>query len=121
METSALKSLTTKGPAFGQSLSCQAFGATSKLRRETCLVRIAAQKGVGIGYVMEAEVREDIATGRLIQLLQDWTPSLPPLALYYPGRKNPPAAFTAFIAAARDFAKFHQRYPKEPALGTFSQ
>lgn len=71
---------------------------------EPSLVRIAAQNGIGLGYLMEAEVREDIAAGRLVQVLEDWTPGLPPLALYYPGRKNPPAAFTAFIQAAREFA-----------------
>lgn len=71
---------------------------------EPSLVRIAAQDGAGLGYVMEADVREDIAAGRLVQVLADWTPSLPPLALYYPGRKNPPAAFSAFIQAAREFA-----------------
>jgi DNA-binding transcriptional LysR family regulator len=71
---------------------------------EPSLVRIAAQNGAGLGYVMEADVREDIAAGRLVQVLEDWTPSLAPLALYYPGRKNPPAAFTAFIQAAREFA-----------------
>lgn len=71
---------------------------------EPSLVRIAAQNGVGLGYVMEADVREDIAAGRLVRILEDWTPSLAPLALYYPGRKNPPAAFTAFIQAAREFA-----------------
>ncbi len=54
---------------------------------------------------MEADVRNDIAAGRLVRVLKDWTPSLAPLALYYPGRKNPPAAFSAFIQAARDFAK----------------
>ncbi|MDK4718058.1 LysR family transcriptional regulator [Rhizobium sp. CNPSo 3968] len=72
---------------------------------ESSLVRIAAQNGVGLGYVMEADVREDIAAGRLVRVLEDWTPFLAPLALYYPGRKNPPAAFTAFVQAARDFAK----------------
>ena len=72
---------------------------------ESSLVRIAAQNGVGLGYVMEADVRDDIAAGRLVRVLEDWTPSLAPLALYYPGRKNPPAAFTAFIQAAREFAK----------------
>ena len=72
---------------------------------ESSLVRIAAQNGVGLGYVMEADVREDLAAGRLVRVLEDWTPSLAPLALYYPGRKNPPAAFSAFIQAARDFAK----------------
>jgi DNA-binding transcriptional LysR family regulator len=71
---------------------------------EPSLVRIAAQNGVGLGYVMESEVREDIVAGTLVQVLEDWTPRLPPLALYYPGRKNPPAAFTAFIQAAREFA-----------------
>lgn len=72
---------------------------------ESSLVRIAAQNGVGLGYVMEADVREDIAAGRLVRVLEDWTPFLAPLALYYPGRKNPPAAFTVFVQAARDFAK----------------
>ena len=72
---------------------------------EPSLVSIAAQKGVGLGYVMEADAREDLAAGRLVRVLEDWTPTLAPLALYYPGRKNPPAAFTAFLQAARDFAK----------------
>jgi DNA-binding transcriptional LysR family regulator len=71
---------------------------------EASLVRIAAREGLGLGYVMEAEAREDIASGRLVRVLQDWTPGLAPLAFYYPGRKNPTAAFRAFIAAARDFA-----------------
>lgn len=71
---------------------------------EPSLVRIAAQQGAGLGYVMEADVREDIAAGRLVQVLTDWTPGLAPLALYYPGRKNPPASFKAFIQVAREFA-----------------
>ena len=71
---------------------------------ESSLVRIAAQDGVGLGYVMEADVRDDIMAGRLVRVLEDWTPILAPLALYYPGRKNPPAAFSAFLQAARDFA-----------------
>lgn len=53
---------------------------------------------------MGADVREDIATGQLVRVLEDWTPTLAPLALHYPGRKNPPAAFAALISAARDFA-----------------
>jgi DNA-binding transcriptional LysR family regulator len=76
---------------------------------ESSLVRIAAQDSIGIGYVMEADVREDIAAGRLVRVLEDWTPTLAPLALYYPGRKNPPAAFTAFILAAREFATANSR------------
>lgn len=71
---------------------------------EPSLVRMAAQNGLGLGYIMEADVRDDIAAGRLERVLEDWTPSLAPLALYYPGRKNPPAAFSAFIQTAREFA-----------------
>jgi DNA-binding transcriptional LysR family regulator len=71
---------------------------------EPSLVRIAAQKGIGLGYVMEADVREDISEGRLLSVLDDWTPQLAPLSLYYADRKNPPAAFSAFIQAAREFA-----------------
>lgn len=71
---------------------------------EPSLVRIAAQEGMGLGYIMEADVRDDLSAGRLVRVLEDWTPPLAPLALYYPGRKNPPAAFSAFIQAARDFA-----------------
>jgi DNA-binding transcriptional LysR family regulator len=72
---------------------------------EQSLVRIAAHSGIGLGYIMEADVREDLAAGRLMRVLEDWTPALAPLALYYPGRKNPPAAFRAFIQVAREFSE----------------
>lgn len=71
---------------------------------EVSLARIAAINGVGIGYFMEADVREDIAAGRLVRILEDWTPPLEPLCLYYPNRRNSSAAFQAFIGLARDFA-----------------
>ena len=68
---------------------------------EASLTRTAALEGVGIGFVWEADVREDLAAGRLVRLLQDWTPALSSLCLYYPGRRNPSAAFKAFIEMAR--------------------
>ena len=71
---------------------------------EASLARIAVANGVGIGYFMEADIREDIAAGRLVRILEDWTPPLVPLCLYFANRRNPSAAFQAFIALARDFA-----------------
>lgn len=71
---------------------------------EASLARIAAMNGLGIGYFMEADVREDIAAGRLIRILDDWTPPLAPLCLYYSNRRNSSAAFQAFVTLARDFA-----------------
>ena len=71
---------------------------------EASVTRIAAINGVGIGYFMESDVREDLAAGRLVRILEDWTPPLPPLCLYFYNRRNSSAAFQAFIALARDFA-----------------
>lgn len=71
---------------------------------EASLARIAVLEDFGIGVFMESDVREDIATGRLVRVLEDWTPPLAPLCLYYPSRRNPSAAFKAFIALARAFA-----------------
>ena len=71
---------------------------------EASLARMAATNGVGIGYFMEADVRDDVAAGRLVRILEDWTPPLAPLCLYYSNRRNSSAAFQAFIALARDFA-----------------
>jgi DNA-binding transcriptional LysR family regulator len=69
---------------------------------EASLSRIAALDGVGIGFFMEADVRDDVASGRLVQMLEDWTPPVAPLCLYYPSRRNPSAAFRAFIDLARE-------------------
>lgn len=62
---------------------------------EASLSRIAVLDGVGIGFFMEADVRDDVAAGRLVQMLEDWTPPLAPLCLYYPSRRNPAAPLLA--------------------------
>ncbi len=72
---------------------------------EASLARTAVLSGVALGYLMEADVRADIADGRLIRVLEDWTPPLPELCLYYPGRRNASAALKAFVALARDLGR----------------
>ncbi|CAO3445352.1 LysR substrate-binding domain-containing protein [Azospirillum largimobile] len=69
---------------------------------EASLARIAALNGVGLGFFMEADVRADIEEGRLVRVLDDWTPPRSGLCLYYSGRRNPSAAFRAFIGLARE-------------------
>lgn len=71
---------------------------------EASLSRMAVLDSVGIGFFMESDVRDDLASGRLVRVLGDWTPPLTPLALYYPSRRNPSAAFKAFIRLARECA-----------------
>lgn len=68
---------------------------------EASLARLAVLDGVGIGFFMEADIRRDIVGGRLVQMLEDWTPAIAPLALYYPNRRNHSAAFKAFIDFVR--------------------
>lgn len=85
----------------GQSVQIDVKGPVTL--DEASLSRIAALKAAGIGFFMESDVRDDIEAGRLVQVLEDWTPPLPSLCLYYPGRKNPSAAFRAFVEMAREF------------------
>jgi DNA-binding transcriptional LysR family regulator len=69
---------------------------------EASLARAAVVEGLGIGFFLEPNVRDDLAAGRLERILEDWTPPLAPLCLYYPGRRNHSAAFRSFLALAGD-------------------
>ncbi len=85
----------------GQSLHIDVEGAITL--DEASLARTAALASVGLTLAMESDVRDDIEAGRLVRVLEDWTPTLAPLSLYYPSRRNPTAAFKVFI----DFARRH--------------
>jgi DNA-binding transcriptional LysR family regulator len=68
---------------------------------EPTLMREAALADAGLAYLWDAHVKDDLESGRLVSVLEDWTPSSPGLCLYYPGRRNAPAALTAFIDMLR--------------------
>ncbi|MCF3934117.1 LysR substrate-binding domain-containing protein [Acuticoccus sp. M5D2P5] len=72
---------------------------------EASLARSAVLEGIGLGYFLEANVRADIAEGDLVRVLEDWTPPLTDLCLYYPGRRNASAAMKAFVALAREVGR----------------
>jgi DNA-binding transcriptional LysR family regulator len=72
---------------------------------EASLARIAVLEGIGLGFFMEQDVHADIEAGRLVRVLEDWTPPFAGLCLYYPGRRNPSAALKAFIALARELGR----------------
>ena len=59
---------------------------------EATLSRATALEGVALGYFMESDIRDDIAAGRLIRVLDAWMPPPEELCIYYPGRRNPSAA-----------------------------
>ncbi|MCP3142652.1 LysR family transcriptional regulator [Pyxidicoccus xibeiensis] len=57
----------------------------------------AALDGVGLAHVIESRVADHLAAGRLVRVLDDWCPSFPGFFLYYPGRRQMPAALRALI------------------------
>jgi DNA-binding transcriptional LysR family regulator len=65
------------------------------------LVVEAALKGMGIGTALEQSVAGLVEEGRLVQILADWCPPFPGFYLYYPSRRNKPAAMSALIRALR--------------------
>jgi DNA-binding transcriptional LysR family regulator len=65
------------------------------------LVIQAVLNGVGVGTAMEQSLAKMIADGRLIQVLKDWCPTFPGYFLYYPSRRNQPAALAALIKTLR--------------------
>lgn len=72
---------------------------------EASIVRTAVLESTGVGYTMEQEVLPDIKAGRLVRVLEDWTPPYPGLCLYYPGRRNLSAGIRAFLELAREFSR----------------
>lgn len=61
----------------------------------------AAVAGFGLAFVMEDQVREHLASGRLIRVMEDWCPPFSGYHLYYPSRREPSAAFALLVEALR--------------------
>jgi DNA-binding transcriptional LysR family regulator len=68
---------------------------------DASLVLQAALDGVGLGLALEQTVVEHLAQGRLMQVLAEWSPAFPGYYLYYPSRRNQPAALQALIKTLR--------------------
>ena len=68
---------------------------------ESSLMREAALADAGLAYMWEARVRGDLTRGHLVSVLDEWMPTSPGFCLYYPDRRNVPAALRAFIDMLR--------------------
>jgi len=64
------------------------------------LVR-AAIDCVGLAFVSDERVSPQLASGELIRVLEDWCQPFPGFFLYYPSRRQQPAALAALINALR--------------------
>ena len=61
----------------------------------------AALAGLGLTYLPEDQVREDVANGRLVHVLADWCPPFSGYHLYYPSRRQAASALALLVEALR--------------------
>ena len=73
-----------------------------RLTVDTYMIAIdCALAGFGVAYTGEWFVNPLIREGKLVRLLEDWTPAFPGLRLYYPSRTHLSAGLRAFIDLAK--------------------
>ena len=65
------------------------------------LVICAAIEGVGLAYMSEEHAAPHLANGALVKVLEDWCQPYPGFFLYYPSRRQQPAALSALISVLR--------------------
>jgi DNA-binding transcriptional LysR family regulator len=83
----------------GRSLSVHVDGPF--ILNDMHLLVDAALRGAGLAMVMDDMVAPFIADGRLVRVLEDWSPPLSGYHLYYPNRRHPSAAFAALLEELR--------------------
>jgi DNA-binding transcriptional LysR family regulator len=66
----------------------------------TIMIR-AAVAGIGLAFTMEDHAAPYLASGALVRVLEDWCAPFPGYFLYYPSRRQLPAALTALIDTLR--------------------
>jgi len=61
----------------------------------------AAIDGAGLAFMSDEQAGPHIAGGALVRVLEDWCPPYPGFFLYYPSRRQQPAALAALIDMLR--------------------
>jgi DNA-binding transcriptional LysR family regulator len=69
---------------------------------EPNLIAQASTAGIGLAYLLDSMVADDIASGKLVEVLSEWTPSYPGYCLYYSGRRHMAASLRAFVDLAKE-------------------
>lgn len=61
----------------------------------------AVRRGLGLAYMPEDQVKELIASGEVVRVLEDWCEPFPGYHLYYPNRRHTSPAFALVVEALR--------------------
>ncbi|EMV7407551.1 LysR family transcriptional regulator [Enterobacter soli] len=62
----------------------------------------AVKAGLGVGFLPELYIRQELESGELVSVLEDWTQPFAGLRLYYPGHRHVPPGLRAFVALVRE-------------------
>lgn len=79
----------------GESVNVAVDG--SLILNDDDLVLAACREGAGVAFQFEALVRDDVASGRLVALLQEWSPTFAGFHLYHTGHRQMRPPLRAFI------------------------
>jgi DNA-binding transcriptional LysR family regulator len=69
---------------------------------ELLAIKQAVVSGLGIGFISEWFIQEELASGALVPVLLPWCPSFGGLRLYYSGHRFVPARLRALIELAQE-------------------
>ena len=84
----------------GESLKVAVEGAL--ITNSPSLLMRAALDGAGFLHTFDAAAEPHLKSGRLVEVLGDWSDRFPGPFLYYPSRRQPPSALRAFVDFVQD-------------------
>lgn len=83
----------------GRALNVRVTGQV--IVNDIALALQAARDSVGIAYLLDDYVRDDLDGGRLVRVLEDWCPPFPGYHLYYPSRRQLSPPMRLLVEALR--------------------
>lgn len=62
----------------------------------------AVKAGLGVGFLPELYIQQELQSGELVSVLEEWTQPFAGLRLYYPGHRHVPPGLQALVAMIRE-------------------
>jgi DNA-binding transcriptional LysR family regulator len=68
------------------------------------MTQALVEQGLGLAYAFEPAVKEQLRSGRLVRVLEEYAPTVPGFFLYFPSRAQRSGPLRLFIEVARELA-----------------